>query len=249
MCRCCSMRPNNLLINTYLGVFSLVLLSGCVSQQDIPAQQKPPIDFPSSIYTEDETGSVYQVDSRASQILISVRRGGIMASLGHDHIVASKDLQGYIFLDSNSSQNPNCRADFYAPIANLEVDNAELRSAANLSTSPSAKDIAGTTSNMLKSVEAADFPFARLHSSDCLRALSGEQSEVVLTIHGVDQQRNVAIDIEEVSENKIILSGEFSVPQSDFGIQPFSIMNGLIKVEDRLELSYRIVALKKLTRE
>jgi len=236
---------NNLLKNIYLGVFSLLLLSGCVSQQDIPAQQTSPIDFPSSIYTENETGSVYRVDSRASQILISVRRGGLMASLGHDHIVASQDLQGYIFLDSNSSPNPSCRADFYAPIAKLDVDNPELRAAANLSTSPSAKDIAGTTSNMLKSVEAADFPFAHLHSSDCLRALSGEHSEVVLTIHGVDQKRNIAINIEEVGENKIILSGEFSILQSNFGIQPFSIMNGLIKVEDRLELSYRIVARKK----
>ena len=98
---------------------------------------------------------------------------------------------------------------------------------------------------MFKSIEAADFPFARLHSSDCLRALSGEHSEVVLTIHGIDQTIHIAIDIEEVSENKLILGGELSVLQSDYGIQPFSIMNGLIKVEDRLELSYRIVALKK----
>lgn len=242
------MSLNKLFRKVTIPLFTLLLLGGCISPGDISPQQKAPSDYPESVYAEYAkagNGSVYKVDSAASQVLISVRRGGIMASLGHDHIVASHDLQGYIFLDSDSSPNPSCRADFYAPIAKLEVDNAELRRAANLSTTPSAKDIAGTTSNMFKSIEAADFPFARLHSSDCLKALSGEHSEAVLTIHGVDQKRHLAIDIEKVGENKIILSGEFSVLQSDFGIQPFSIMNGLIKVEDRLELSYKIVARKK----
>jgi polyisoprenoid-binding protein YceI len=246
------MYRNSLLKKALAPLLTLLVLVGCTSPGDISPQHKAPSDFPESIYSEYSqagSGTVYKVDSAASEILVTVRRGGIMASLGHDHIVASHDLQGYIFLDGGSSQNPSCRADFYAPIANLEVDNAELRRAANLATTPSAKDIAGTTSNMFKSVEAAEFPFARLHSSDCLRALSGEHSEIVLSIHGVDRKRNLAIAIEEVSENKIILSGEFSALQSDFGIQPFSIMNGLIKVEDKLELSYRIEARKNPTKE
>ena len=97
---------------------------------------------------------------------------------------------------------------------------------------------------MLKSIEAENFPFARLHSSDCLAALSGDQTEVLLTIHGVNQKQKIAIEIEEVSDSELILSGKFSILQTDFGIQPFSIMNGLIKVEDRLELDFRIVAQK-----
>ncbi|MDG1818408.1 MAG: hypothetical protein P8H31_01100, partial [Porticoccaceae bacterium] len=68
--------------------------------------------------------------------------------------------------------------------------------------------------------------------------------EVLLTIHGAIQTQKIAINIEEVNEEKIILRGEFSILQSDFGIQPFSIMNGLIKVEDKLEMNFRIVALK-----
>ena len=242
------MYRNSLLKKALAPLLTLLLLVGCTSPGDISPQHKTPSDFPESIYSEYSqagSGTVYKVDSAASEILVTVRRGGIMASLGHDHIVASHDLQGYIFLDKSSSQNPSCRADFYAPIANLEVDNIELRRAAKLPTTPSAKDIAGTTSNMLKSVEAGEFPFARLHSSDCLKALSGEYSEVTFNIHGVDQKRNIAIAVEEVSEDKIILSGEFAVLQSDFGIQPFSIMNGLIKVEDKLELSYKIIARKK----
>ncbi|MDG1818543.1 MAG: hypothetical protein P8H31_01805, partial [Porticoccaceae bacterium] len=192
-----------------IWLISLLTLAGCASKPDISPQQTAPPDFPHSIYTEADNGSsVYKVDSNASQILITVRRGGLMASLGHDHIVASHDLQGYILIEQNpENQNQACRADFYAPIAQLEVDNAELRRQANLLTTPSAKDIAGTTANMLKSIAAADFPFARLHSSDCLAALSGEQAEVLLTIHGANQTQKIAINIEEVNEEKIILRG------------------------------------------
>ena len=238
------MRRNSLLRNATIPLLAWLLLGGCATQQEFSSSKKAPADFPTSIYADQESDSVYKVDSPASRILITVRRGGMMASLGHDHIVASHDLQGFILLDRDSPQNPNCRADFYAQLANLEVDNAQLRSEAGLLTSPSQNDIAGTTSNMLKSIDAENFPFARLHSSDCLAALSGDQTEVLLTIHGVNQKQKIAIKIEEVSDSELILSGKFSILQTDFGIQPFSIMNGLIKVEDRLELDFRIVAQK-----
>ena len=244
------MRQNRLFsstcIRTCILLFGLLLLVGCVSSPDISPQQTAPANFPETIYTEaDKNSAVYRVDSRASTVTITVRRGGLMASLGHDHIIASHDIQGYILLDSDAAANTHrCRADFFAPIATLDVDNAELRAATNLLTNPSAADIAGTTGNMLKSVEAKDFPFAQLHSSDCMAALSGEQSEVSLTIHGVSQEREIAINVEQINDNEIVLSGTFSVLQSDFGIEPFSIMNGLIKVEDKLEMGFKLVAKK-----
>lgn len=237
------MHLNSLARNLSIPLLAGLLLGGCASQQEISIEQKVPVDFPTTIYTDQNSKPVFKVDSPASQVLITVRRGGLMASLGHDHIVASQDLQGFILLNREGPKDSQCRADFYAQISNLEVDNTELRAEAGMLTEPSEKDIAGTTRNMLKSIEAESFPFARLHSSDCLAALSGEQSEVVMTIHGVSRKQKIAIDIEELNDNKIILSGKFSVLQSDFGIQPFSIMNGLIKVEDKLELEFNIVAL------
>jgi polyisoprenoid-binding protein YceI len=238
------MRLINLFRYASIPLLTGLLLGGCATQQDISPQQKAPTDFPTGIYTGSASASIYKVDSPASRILITVRRGGLMASLGHDHIIASHDLQGYIFLDRDDPQNSSCRAEFYTQLANLEVDNIHLRAEAGLLTTPTAKDIAGTTSNMLKSIEVENFPFAQLHSSDCRRALSGEQSEVLLTIHGVSRKQAIAVNIDEVSDNKLIVSGEFSILQSDFGIQPFSIMNGLIKVEDRLELEFKIIAVK-----
>ena len=45
--------------------------------------------------------------------------------------------------------------------------------------------------------------------------------------------------------NSLLLSGSFAILQTDFGIEPFSVFNGLLKVEDRLEISYQIVARKQ----
>ena len=166
-----------------------------------------------------------------------------MARLGHDHIVSSDHVQGFIFLDSRSDQ---CTADLFVPIGMLEVDNAKLRTRAAMTTTPTAADIKGTRGNMLKSIKGEDFPFAQLHSSDCFTSVSGNQSTVELTIHGVTQQRKLDIALEQTTGDELVISGTFSILQSDFGIIPFSIMNGLIKVQDKLDLSFRLIAKKSL---
>lgn len=111
-----------------------------------------------------------------------------------------------------------------------------------MTTKPSAADIEGTTSNMLKSIEAEKFPFAQLQSQDCSGALNNQSVPVTLTIHGVTQSRELEISLHQSDDSQLDISGEFSMLQSDFGIQPFSIMNGLIKVQDRLHLSFQLRA-------
>ena len=221
----------------------LFLIQGCSNYSALSTNQTEPAGFPSDRYQQADPNYVYPLDSEASQIIVTVRRGGLMARLGHDHIVSSNHVQGFIFLDSGSGQ---CTADLFVPIAMLEVDNAKLRTLAAMTTTPSAADIKGTRGNMLKSIEGEDFPFAQLHSSDCFTSVSGNKSTVELTIHGVTQQRKLDIALEQARGDELVISGTFSILQSDFGITPFSIMNGLIKVEDKLDLSFRLIAKKSL---
>jgi len=162
-----------------------------------------------------------------------------MARLGHDHVIASQDVQGYIALDKTSGQ---CRADLFVPLSMLIVDDLELRAEAGLDTTPSPEDIAGTKNNMLLSLEAADFPFTQLSSKDCSGGLSGDKAAVIFTLHGVNQQRDLQINLQLIDNKQLLISGEFSIRQTDFGIEPFSIMGGLIKVEDNVDLNYRLTA-------
>jgi polyisoprenoid-binding protein YceI len=65
---------------------------------------------------------------------------------------------------------------------------------------------------------------------------------VELELHGVTQQRQLSLDWQQVNSKTLAANGSFSILQSDFGIAAFSIMNGLIRVEDRLDISFQLTA-------
>src|ERR1044071_8010557 len=50
--------------------------------------------------------SVYRVEPGDSLVVVRVYRGGRLAKLGHDHVVSSKDVRGFIDADQG-------RGDFY----------------------------------------------------------------------------------------------------------------------------------------
>jgi hypothetical protein len=226
---------------------SILLIACSVPREESTAPQRP-ADFPTAIYNNSDPQSrLYKIDSANSIVRIKVLRGGAMAKFGHDHIVASRDVQGTLLLGDDNS----CRADFYASLNQLIVDDPVLRNQAKLLTTPSEKDIAGTKTNMLISLQAQEFPFVQLQSLDCAGAMKGQQIATSISLHGVSQEQQLLMTVGqadtnslEPNKNSLLINGSFAILQTDFGIEPFSVFNGLLKVEDRLEISYRLVANK-----
>lgn len=218
-----------------------LFLSACAVQQNYPGKgPAQPADFPEAFYLQaaaDMHNSVYRADRKLSQILIRTYSGGALALLGHQHIIASQDVQGYILLNKATGL---CQVDLFVPLGQLNVDDPQLRAEAALNTTPSPSDVEGTKNNMLKSIDATNSPFAELHSSDCSAALSGKKTRVALTLHDVQQDRLLAIGLQQTQDNGLIVSGKFSILQTDFGIEPFSISNGLITVKNKLDLTYQV---------
>jgi len=64
-------------------------------------------------------------------------------------------------------------------------------------------------------------------------------------LHGVSQEQQIDMQVSRPDGNSLLISGSFAILQTDFGIKPFSVFNGLLRVEDRLEISYRLLARKK----
>lgn len=232
--------PIKKLITTVL--LPSILLIACSAPREESTAPQRPADFPTSAYANpDPQSNLYQIDSANSIVRIKVLRGGAMAKFGHDHIVASRDVQGYLLLGDDNS----CRADFYASLNQFIVDDPVLRSQAKLLTTPSEKDIAGTKTNMLISLDAEEFPFVQLQSLDCAGVMAGQQIATNIGLHGIFQTQDLEIAVTQPEINSWLLSGSFAILQTDFGIEPFSVFNGLLKVEDRLEISYQIVARKQ----
>lgn len=214
------------------------LAAGCaprISPQAAVEHSQAPADFPESYYRQAETfgRKVLRVDPDRSLVAIDVRRGGPLARLGHDHVVASHDVRGYVDIDGG-------RADIYVPLDRLAVDESWLRSEAGLTTQPSKEDIEGTRRNMQEKVlESGRFPFALIHVT---RGASDRSKLIVtITLHGTMHAFEIPAQIETFSGG-IGISGHMMFNQTDFGIVPFSVLGGALQVQDRLDLRFRILA-------
>jgi hypothetical protein len=211
------------------------LLAGCapeIRRPEKPAERLAPSEYPKSFYDQAAARGepVYRIDTERSLVVIEVRRGGSLARLGHDHVVAARSVAGHVAPDSN-------RADLYVALDDLTVDEPELRKAAGFDTQPSESDIAGTRANMLdKVLETQKFPYALIRASG-----TGGKLSVSITLHGVTRALDVPVKIERDGE-QIAATGRFALNQTDFGITPFSILGGAVAVQDRLDLKFSIRA-------
>lgn len=174
-----------------------------------------------------------------SLLTITVRRGGALARLGHDHVIASRTLQGVVAPALGRTQ-------FQFRLDQMSVDEESLRQAAGLTTTPSADAIAGTRHNMLVRVlEAERYPWV---SIDARRAGKQDVFEADITLHGVTRTVQVPVRIEQAADGRRLLaSGSLLLKQSDFGIVPFAVLGGAMAVQDQMELAFRITALQDLS--
>src|SRR6266581_3730768 len=231
------MRPHPRRARLAAALFALMLGACAPPVRERAPAAAPPADFPEAHYQEvlAQGRPVFRVDPRESLVAIEVRRGGSLARLGHDHVVASHEVGGYVAPDDG-------RAELYVALARLTVDEAELRAEAGFDTQPAGSDIEGTRANMLdKVLDAERFPFAliRVNGAD---ATQGDVTlSVAITLRGSTRTLQVPARIEADAE-KMSVAGEFAFDQTDFGITPYSLLGGAIAVKNRVELRFRIRA-------
>ena len=223
------------------AVFLSTMLAACAPLLREPAQAPaaPPADFPEGYYREAAAQGkpVFRVDSRESLVVIEVRRSGSLARLGHDHVVASHEVGGYVAPDEG-------RADLYVALARLAVDEAALRAGAGFDTQPTESDIEGTRANMLEKVlETEKFPFVLIQVSGANTMRGDVTLNVAITLHGSTRTLQVPARI-EADAGVVSVTGGFSFDQTDFGITPYSLLGGAIAVKNGVGLRFRIRALR-----
>lgn len=196
-----------------------------------------PADFPEGYYREAAARGrpVFGVDPAGSLVVIEVRRAGSLARLGHDHVVASHEVEGFIAPDEG-------RADLYVALGRLAVDEAPLRAEAGFGTQPTESDIEGTRANMLEKVlEAEKFPFALIRVSGANAKQRSARLDVSITLHGSTRTLQAPAEIDADAE-RISVSGHLAFDQTDFGIRPYSLLGGAIAVQNRVDLRFRVRA-------
>jgi hypothetical protein len=224
--------------NAFVAAALAALVAACAWQAPRPPAPdgQAPANFPEQHYLQAAARGdpVFRVDPASSLVVIEVRRGGSLARLAHDHVVASHDVRGYVAPGEG-------RADIYVALAALVVDEPGLRAEAKFDTQPTDDDIAGTRRNMLNALQAADHPFALVRITRADANAADTRLNVAITLHGATHTLQVSAQI-DAGIDEIGASGRLALRQTDFGITPLSVLGGAIQVQDEVSLRFTIRA-------
>jgi hypothetical protein len=169
------------------------------------------------------------VAAAANELRILVFRGGTAARLGHNHVLRAGDLRvswpaaGPVLsfrLDALDT-DPQGLRDQLGPAFASAVDN-EAR--------------AGTRANLLKALEAAVHPEVVVRTLQLLGEGDRRAVEAEITLHGVTRRQWFVVELAAKRAR-----GEVVIRQSDFGIQPFTVLGGLLAVQDALVVQFDLV--------
>ena len=213
-------------------------LAGCAAPVSRPGGGgvEAPAEFPGAFYRQAAARgqAVYEIDPASSLVVIEVRRGGTLAQLGHDHVVASHDVHGFV-------ASAEGRADLYLRLDRLVVDERELRAEAQFDTQPSDEAIAGTRANMLDKLGASVHPWALVAVRDAAVDAAGSRMNATLTLNGITRAMGISPQI-VLAAAEMSVDGRVALEQTSFGIAPFSILGGALQVQDQVAIRFRIRA-------
>jgi hypothetical protein len=219
-----------------------VFAGACVPPPVAPPPPALPPAFPEDVYREARARGepVWRLDPQRSLVVIRVYRGGPLARFGHDHVIAARELHGYVLVPRARGA---ARADLYVALDTLSVDEPALRAAAGLDTTPTAEDIAGTRRNMLdRTLAASRHPFVvvQLTAADDAAPPSAAV-DAAIALHGTTRTLRVPVALAHDGDT-LRASGELALRQSDFGIAPFSVFGGALRVEDQVDVRFDLYA-------
>jgi polyisoprenoid-binding protein YceI len=224
-------------------VAGLVLLGLAACQTSPPATETPaPAPAPTKPAAAPVGAHEYQVVGEESLLQILVYRGGTMARLGHNHVIASHHLSGIVLVADDATQT---RFDIGIPVNELTIDEPAMRELAGADFPPgvpqSARD--GTRKNMLSEalLDGEKYPEIRLRATDVVAA--GEVLDVGVEIKIKDQVRNVRVPVTlDRKDGALTARGEFPLKQSELGFKPFSVAMGTLVVLDEMRIHFEVIA-------
>jgi len=163
------------------------------------------------------------------ELRVLVWRGGTAARLGHNHVLRAGDLR----VDWPAA-GPVLRFRLDA----LDIDPPVLRARMGDGFSSSVDDEAraGTKANLLKALEAAAHPEVVVRTLQQVGEGARRAVEAEITLHGVARRQWFVAEVDGRRAR-----GEVVVRQSDFGIQPFTVLGGLLAVQDALVVQFEVL--------
>jgi YceI-like domain len=214
------------------------LLAACPS----PPRVSPSAPAPAAGVAA-HVGTPYTIVPAESLLTIRVYKAGALAAAGHNHVIASHALSGRFYVAGEPLQSS---FEVHMPLESLSVDEAELRAQAGPDFPPEVPETAreGTRRNMLGPalLDAAQDPEIVLSAVRLTPAPGAAvQARVQALVRGAAHEFDVLVRYERAGQ-RLVISGDTVLKQSELGLKPFSAMLGALQVQDEMRINFRILA-------
>jgi polyisoprenoid-binding protein YceI len=237
-----------LLLSASTAGLLLISLVGCPTRphgpESSPAAKVGAVAPAPSSQQAAHTGRPFDVASSESLLTILAFRGGTLAKVGHNHVIASHDVTGAFYVPDDVSQ---ATFELRVPVAQLTIDEPELRAQEGPDFPTDVPDSAkeGTRRNMLGEalLNGTQYPEITLVSQHIENIAPGSQvlADVQMSVRGQTHTIRVPVTYSLVN-GELTASGELPIKQTDLGLTPFSALLGALAVQDELRVRFRIVA-------
>lgn len=220
-------------------ILAALVLTGCAPPIPRPAPPEITVTVPAG-------ATRYAIDQGASTLEIAVYRGGPLAHLGHNHVISAPHIEGSLWRHPQLAKSGFA---LWMAVDSLVVDDSEARTGAQtwagagFDTQISEDARRATRRNMLGPavLDSAGHPWVLLNSVTLVQRGGQLQVTANLTLRGQTRKITFTAAFSEAGD-RLRASGEFSVRQSDFGITPYSVALGALRVEDEVRVRFELTA-------
>ncbi len=187
------------------------------------------------------TGRRFEIDAKASEVRLLVYRAGPMGRFGHNHVVIGQ-ARGTIDVGSSAAASS---FRIQIPVDSFAIDPPAARAEEGAQFSAEVSDAArkGTRANMLGPavLDAVRHPLIRVESTVLAGPSWNPEVTARVSLRGATRELKFPAAVFRNGDTLIVVA-TFRIRQTDFGISPFSILGGAIRVGDAVDIRIRLVA-------
>lgn len=185
------------------------------------------------------------VERAATRLRAYVFRAGAAGRLGHNHVLSAAKFEAQVLL--NEADIAASRLQLALRLDQLQLDDPALRAELGGAFAKPLDDeaINGTRANMLgeRGLQADRHPLLRLRSLKLVGEVPRLAALVEIELHGQRRQQWLALRVAEQAQ-QMNISGALVLRQTEFGLQPFSLLGGLLAVADEIVVEFELVLIK-----
>lgn len=170
----------------------------------------------------------WTIDQSRGELLVRTGVTGRAARLGHRLTIVMNLWTGEVTTDRDVPTEVQLT---------VEVDSLEVRHGEGGAKGLSGPEKAVARSNALRCLHADRHPQITFHATEVSATDAGYRLTGDLTIHGQTRPTTVEVTESDAGE-QWELAAEATVAQRDFGVKPYSLMMGSVKVADEVTVSF-----------